>query len=278
MALLGLAKGGFAGMGALSLPIIALTISPVRAAAILLPILIVQDVVGVWAFRRDWDGYVLGWMLPGAAVGIALGYASPLGRPDAVLGAVGAVSVVFGGVPAVGRASRRAQAARGSPGWVGSLFGVASGFTSQIAHAGEPPFQLWVLPRRLPRDVLVGTTAIFFAVVNWVKVPAYLALGQFTRANLTVAAALLPVAIASTLGGRVAGAAGARGPLLHRDLLADDRGRGEAGVGRGRLTFADNYQRFAVHSASVTVEYATPLQPGAGVRPPATTGRRCAGR
>ncbi len=200
--MLGLAKGGFAGMGALSLPLIALTISPVRAAAILLPVLIVQDVVGVWAFRRSWDGYVLGWMLPGAVLGIALGYVFAASvSSDAVLGAVGAVSILFGlyrlwverrgGVPTVSR----------SPGWVGSLFGVASGFTSQIAHAGQPPFQLWVLPRRLSRDVLVGTTAIFFAAVNWIKVPAYIALGQFTRANLTIAALLVPVAIASTLAG-----------------------------------------------------------------------------
>ena len=200
--MLGLAKGGFAGMGSLALPIVALTVSPVRAAAILLPILIVQDVVGVWAFRRDWDGHVLGWMLPGAALGIALGYGFAASVDTrVVLGAVGAVSVAFGlyrlwvergGVP---------QATGGSPGWVGSLFGVAAGFTSQIAHAGQPPFQLWVLPRRLPRDVLVGTTAIFFAVVNWVKVPAYVALGQFTRANLAIAALLLPVAITSTLAG-----------------------------------------------------------------------------
>ena len=83
----------------------------------------------------------------------------------------------------------------------GTLFGIASGFTSQIAHAGQPPFQVWVVPRRLPRDILVGTTAIFFAAVNWIKVPAYVALGQFTHANLLTAAALLPVAIASTFAG-----------------------------------------------------------------------------
>lgn len=202
MILQGLAKGGFSGVSALSLPLIALTISPVRAAAILLPVLIVQDVVGVWAFRRDWDGYVLGWMLPGAAAGIALGYVFAASvSPDAVLGAVGAVSILFGlyrlWVERRGEAPRVSR----SPGWVGSLFGAGAGFTSQIAHAGQPPFQLWVLPRRLPRDVLVGTTAIFFATVNWIKVPAYIALGQFTRANLTIAALLLPVAIVSTIAG-----------------------------------------------------------------------------
>ncbi|MBM3929339.1 MAG: sulfite exporter TauE/SafE family protein [Sphingomonadales bacterium] len=202
VALLGLAKGGFSGMGALSLPMVAMTVSPVRAAAILLPILIVQDAVGVWAFRRDWDGYVLGWMLPGAGVGIALGYIFAASvSPDAVLGLVGAVSMLFGAYRLWVERHGAPDAASGSPGWVGTIFGVASGFTSQIAHAGQPPYQLWVLPRRLPRDVLVGTTAIFFAVVNWVKVPAYVALGQFTRANLTIAALLLPVAILSTAAG-----------------------------------------------------------------------------
>ena len=88
-----------------------------------------------------------------------------------------------------------------APGWVGTLLGVASGFTSQVAHAGQPPFQLYVLPRRLPRDVLVGTTAIFFAAVNWIKVPAYWALGQFDRETLGAAAVLLPVAVASTFAG-----------------------------------------------------------------------------
>lgn len=200
--LLGLAKGGFSGMGALSLPMVAMTVSPVRAAAILLPILIVQDIVGVWAFRRDWDGYVLGWMLPGAAIGIAIGYLfAALVSPDAVLGLVGAVSILFGMYRLWVERRGAPVGAGASPGWVGTIFGIASGFTSQIAHAGQPPYQLWVLPRRLPRDVLVGTTAIFFAAVNWVKVPAYVALGQFTRANLTVAAMLLPVAVLSTAAG-----------------------------------------------------------------------------
>ncbi|WP_242148206.1 sulfite exporter TauE/SafE family protein [Sphingomonas sp. BAUL-RG-20F-R05-02] len=200
--LLGLSKGGFAGLGALSLPVLAMIISPVRAAAILLPILIVQDVVSVWAFRRSWDGYVLAWMLPGAVIGIALAYLFAAHvDADAVLGLVGAISIVFG-VYRLWLARRGGEVvAASSPGWVGTLAGVVSGFTSQIAHAGQPPFQMWVLPRRLTRDVLVGTTAIFFAATNWLKVPAYWALGQFTRDTLTVAALLMPVAIASTFAG-----------------------------------------------------------------------------
>lgn len=200
--LLGLSKGGFAGMGALSLPLLALAIDPVCAAAITLPILILQDVVSVWAFRRTVDWRLLGWMLPGSVAGIALGYGFAASVPPVlVLAAVGAISILFGAYRLWAARHAVPGGAARWPEWVGSLFGVASGFTSQIAHAGQPPFQLWVLPRNLPRDRLVGTTAIFFAATNWVKVPAYWALGQFTRANLLTSAVLFPLALASTLAG-----------------------------------------------------------------------------
>lgn len=200
--LLGLAKGGFAGMGALSLPLLALVIDPVRAAAITLPLLIAQDAVGVWAFRRSVDWRLIGWMLPGAMIGIALGYGFAASvSPKAVMAAVGVISILFGLYRLwIAHRPRPREIARW-PEWLGTLFGVASGFTSQIAHAGQPPFQLWVLPRDLPRERLVGTTAIFFAAVNWIKVPAYLALGQFTRANLLTSCMLLPVALAATVAG-----------------------------------------------------------------------------
>lgn len=95
--LLGLSKGGFAGLGALSLPLMALAMSPVRAAAILLPILIVQDVVGVWAFRKTWDGAVLAATLPGSAAGIALGYwLAAAVSVNAVMGVLGGLSILFG--------------------------------------------------------------------------------------------------------------------------------------------------------------------------------------
>jgi len=201
--LIGLAKGGFSGLGALGTPLMALGIDdPVRAAAILLPILIAQDVVAVAAYRKSWDGRVLAAMLPGAAVGIGLGWllAARISS-DAVMAALGAISILFGVYRLAVERGGQIAASSDSPNWVGSLFGVAAGFTSQIAHAGGPPFQMWVMPRRLERDVFVGTSAIFFAIVNWIKVPAYAALGQFTAANAIAAAVLLPVAILASLAG-----------------------------------------------------------------------------
>ncbi len=198
--LLGLAKGGLAGVGALATPIVALVLPPTLAAALLLPILIVQDVVSVWSFRKTWDGWIIGWMLPGAAVGIAAGYllAEQVDEPK-LMAALGAITLVFGLYRLWVERGGRVVAASTSPGWVGSLFGVATGFTSQIAHAGGPPFQMWVTPRRLPHLVFVGTSSVLFAAINWIKVPAYIALGAFPREVLVAAALLMPLAIVSTL-------------------------------------------------------------------------------
>lgn len=201
--LIGLAKGGFTGLGALGTPLMALgTDDPIRAAAILLPILIAQDVVAVAAFRRSWDGSVLAAMLPGAVAGIGLGWLLAAHISSAaVMAALGAISILFGLYRLAAERGGRIAASSSSPSWVGSLFGVAAGFTSQIAHAGGPPFQMWVMPKRLDRDIFVGTSAIFFAIVNWIKVPAYIALGQFTTENAIAAAVLLPVAMLASLVG-----------------------------------------------------------------------------
>jgi uncharacterized membrane protein YfcA len=199
--LMGLAKGGFAGVGAMAMPLLALVISPVQGAAILLPVLLVQDAIGVWAFRRDLDRSILALMLPSAAIGIALGYllAAEVSATG-VLAALGIISIAFAAYRLWISRGKQPAPKHASP-IVGGLLGIASGFTSQVAHAGQPPFQMYVLPKRLPPATLVGTTAIFFATVNWLKVPAYYALGQFTRENLTASAIMMPVAIASTFAG-----------------------------------------------------------------------------
>ena len=203
--LLGLAKGGFAGIGVVAVPLMALVVSPVLAASITLPILLAQDVVSVWSFRKTWDKGLLVLILPGAAVGIFLGWAlAAMVKVSAVELAIGLISVIFALQRLwAERAVKTAEAIAAGPArpWLGVLCGAAAGFTSQVAHAGGPPFQIYALPRRLPRDVFIGTSAIFFATVNWMKVPAYIALGQFTPQVLTTAAVLLPLALASTWAG-----------------------------------------------------------------------------
>ncbi len=200
--LLGLAKGGFSGLGLLSLPLMALVVSPVQAAAITLPILIVQDVVSVWAYRYTWDRRNVALLVLGAVPGIISGYLLAAQVSDAAVKlAVGVISIAF----AIRRMvlERRKTPPEPAPADTprGLFWGWVTGFTSMIAHAGGPPFQIYVMPQKLPRDVFVGTGAILFALINWIKVPPYLALGQFSLENLLTAAALFPVAIASTWAG-----------------------------------------------------------------------------
>jgi uncharacterized membrane protein YfcA len=197
--LMGLAKGGFSGIGLLSLPLMALVVSPVQSAAIMLPILIVQDVVTVWAYRHAWDRRNLAILVPSAMGGILAGYLLAARVSDAaVLVAVGAVSVAFALRRLV--VERRARAAAPARADVprGLFWGSIMGFTSMIAHAGGPPFQIYLMPQRLPRDMFVGTGAVLFALINWLKVPPYIALGQFSPENLATSFVLFPVAVAST--------------------------------------------------------------------------------
>ena len=198
--IVGMAKGGFSGLGALGTPLLALALPPATAAALLLPVLIVQDVVSVWAFRKTWDRWIVAWMLPGCAVGVAIGwlFAAHVDERKLLL-ALGVITFAFGLYRLWVERGGRIAAASTSPGWVGSLFGVATGITSQIAHAGGPPFQMWVTPRRLDHQIYMGTNSIVFAAMNWMKVPSYIALGTLNRETLTAAGLLMPLAIGSTL-------------------------------------------------------------------------------
>ncbi|MGO4705004.1 sulfite exporter TauE/SafE family protein [Microvirga sp. 2MCAF38] len=200
--LMGMAKGGFSGLGLLSLPLMALVVSPVQSAAIMLPILMVQDVVTVWAYRKTWDLRNILILLPSGIVGIVTAYLLAAKVSDeAVTLAVGVISVAFAIRRLVLERRTRAPEATKADVPRGLFWGLITGFTSMIAHAGGPPFQIYVMPQRLPRDVFVGTGAVYFAINNWLKVPPYLALGQFTPENMATAAALFPVAIFSTWAG-----------------------------------------------------------------------------
>jgi uncharacterized membrane protein YfcA len=196
---LGLAKGGFSGAGLIATPLIALTVPSVQAAAIVLPILLVQDVISVWVYRRDWDAWNLKVLLPGAVIGIGAGWAlaAYVSEPYVRL-ALGLITCAF--VLNVWLGAERAIAIRPSAA-SGMFWGALSGFTSMISHAGAPPFQMHVLPQRLDRVTFAATAAVFFAAVNAIKVAPFFLLGQFSTDNLATSAVLFPFAIVTNLFG-----------------------------------------------------------------------------
>lgn len=201
IALTGLAKGGFLGAaGGLAVPMMSLVISPVQAAAIMLPILNVMDLVGVIAYRRDFDRDNLKILLPAAVVGIALGWATTAYVTEAhVRLIVGLVGLAFTLNYWLGGGANKAAAARHRG--KGSFWGMVSGFTSFVSHTGAPPFNIYMLPQRLPNAALAGTAVMFFTTVNIIKLVPYYALGQFSTANLTTSLMLLPLAPLAMLAG-----------------------------------------------------------------------------
>lgn len=201
--LVGLSKGGFAGgVGFVGVPLMALVISPVQAAAILLPILCLMDVAALWSWRGVYDRRTLIDMLPGSLLGIALGWQLAASvTPDVIRLVVGVVALVFVGRWLVSEVRRRGAVAASPNRAVAAFWGAVSGFTSFVAHVGGPPFQMYTLPLRLDPKVLSGTTAIFFAITNAVKLIPYFALGQFDATNLAASAVLMPLAPLATLAG-----------------------------------------------------------------------------
>ena len=199
--LTGLAKGGFlGGAGGMSVPLMSLAISPVQAAAIMLPILIVMDCIGVWAYRRDWSAENLKILLPAAVIGVGVGWATAAFVTEAhVRLLVGTIGLLF---TLDHWFALRPKAVAPGPDWrKGTFWGVLAGFTSFVSHSGGPPYAVYMLPQRLRNMVYAGTWIMLFTAVNLVKVPAYMMLGQFTPENLNTAAVLVPLAPLAILAG-----------------------------------------------------------------------------
>src|SRR6202047_1601615 len=156
--ILGLSKGGFAGVGMISTPLLALVIGPIPAAGVIFPILIVQDVIAVAMYRRTVNRQILATMIPGAALGVCLAYVLASGVPGwSVEIVLGVVSLAFSLQQIKRQLSlSRHQPAQDHAGWLGVLSGIGSGFMSMIAHAGTPPFQFYVMPKGLTRDMYFG--------------------------------------------------------------------------------------------------------------------------
>jgi len=202
--LLGVSKSGFgAGFGSLAVPMMALAVTVPQAAAILMPVLLVMDLLGIAAFRRDVDLKLLRFLVPFGLVGIVIGaLLFKLLDARVVAGIVGGFTLLF-------LAQRllfppRVDSVAPSR-WWGAILTATSGFTSFIAHAGGPPINAYVIPMRLSPVRFTATMAFFFFAINLAKWIPYAWLGLLDLRNMSTSLVLLPVApIGVWIGVRVA--------------------------------------------------------------------------
>lgn len=191
--ILGIAKGGLAGgIGLVAVPLMSLTIEPARAAAILLPILMLMDATALRPYWGLWDKHNLLTTAPGAVLGTALGLASfGLLSADALRIMVGTIALAYSLrwwlVRTVGPARE--------PGFArGTFWATLAGFTSFSVHAGGPPIHVYLLSQRLDKTTFQATTVLFFFAVNWLKLGPYAWLGQLDGSNLATSLVLAPLA------------------------------------------------------------------------------------
>ena len=199
-ALTGIGKGGLPMVGALTVPVLSLVISPVAAAGLLLPVYVVSDWFGLYAYRKEFDKRVLLIACVSMTIGVGIGWATARLIPQTwVTVLVGVISVAFALNQllrrAVVAASRRAE-------WGPGLFWCTiAGFTSFVSHTGGPPYQVWTLPLGMRKAVFAGTSTIAFAYVNAIKLVPYFYLGQINLSSLEVALKLMPIAAAAVFFG-----------------------------------------------------------------------------
>lgn len=204
--LVGLSKGGMGGaLALLGVPILSFVVEPATAAAIMLPILIVMDIVALWTWRHYNHWPTLAILLPGALIGTALGWYTFSTVPfEFTRMLVGIATVIFAGKYFYDRwkpgekiekppAPQRPAAA--------TFWGAISGYTSFISHSGGPPFQIYTLPLKLDPRTYTGVSVRYFAIVNFVKLTPYYLLGELAAPNLAASATLLPFAIVATVLG-----------------------------------------------------------------------------
>jgi hypothetical protein len=202
--LLGISKSGFgAGFGSLAVPLMALAVTVPQAAAVLMPVLLLMDLLGIAVFRKDFDKTLLKFLVPFALVGTFIGaLLFKLLDAKVVAGMVGAFTLMF-------LAQRLLFPPKPDspppPRWLGGLLTITSGFTSFIAHAGGPPISAYVIPLRLSPVKYTATMAFLFFIVNLSKWIPYAWLGLLDLRNMSTSLVLLPlVPVGVWIGIRIA--------------------------------------------------------------------------
>ncbi len=191
--LMGVSKSGFgAGFGSLAVPLMALAVSVPQSVAIFMPILFMMDILGMAAFRKDFDLKLLKFVVPCGLLGVVIGaLLFKLLPATAVAGIVGVFTLLFLAQRLLFPPKLDSVA---PPRWLGAILAATAGFTSFIAHAGGPPINAYVIPMRLSPVKFTATMAFFFFVINLAKWIPYAWLGLLDTRNMATSLVLLPIA------------------------------------------------------------------------------------
>lgn len=204
--LFGISKGGFGGgVGIFSVPLMAFVISTQLAAAVLLPILLVMDVVIVYRFWRQWDTKETILLCVSGIIGVGVGtLLFGVLDEDGLKILLGLLCLIFCGLWLLRKIKNTEDQRLPYNPIKGGFWGALGGFASFVAHAGSPPVNIYLLPRKLEKTVYQATVSMAFAVINFVKVAPFIMLGSITMESFLLSIYLLPVGILGVVLGFIA--------------------------------------------------------------------------
>ena len=190
--LFGISKGGFAGpIAILSIPVMALVMSPIKAAAILLPVLLVMDIVAMYIYWNKWDLKNIKIILPSAMIGILIGSITfSFTSEDSIRIIIGCIAIIFIILSFLQQNNQLVKPTKKK----GIFWSLIGGYTSFIIHSGGTPVNFFLLPQKLDKTVYVATMTLAFLIINIVKLLPYYLLDQLVFSNLKVSLILSPLA------------------------------------------------------------------------------------
>lgn len=201
--MIGLSKGGLGGtLAAMATPMMALVMPTDLVIGLVLPILMLADVFAVVLHWGHWDKRIILLLLPGATIGVIVGTLFITNAPTGALRTgLGVIILLFAIYKMFEERIHRSLTYH-SRSWHGLLAGTVTGFSSTLAHTGGPPASIYLLLQNLTPRVFIATSALFFMLLNWIKVPFYFYAQVFDFPRLLQIAWLLPLVPLGVWSGR----------------------------------------------------------------------------
>ena len=191
----GIAKGGFAGpISMLAIPLMSLVMSPLKAAGILLPLLVLMDIIAIFIFWKKWDVKILKIIIPASIIGIIFGtFTFQYTTENQIRLIVGIITILFVIISVVQKNNLLLRPTKIK----GYFWAGTSGYTSFLIHAGAPPMNFYMLPLKLDKITYIGTATYAYFIINLVKLIPYYYLNLLGPSNLRISFYLIPIAIIS---------------------------------------------------------------------------------
>ena len=195
----GLSKGGVPGpIAMLAVPVMSFAMSPLQAAGILLPLLIIMDFSAIYLYWKKWINSILKIIIPASIIGILFGTLTfEFTNEDQIRIMVGVISIIFVLVSFIQKNNYLLKPTKIK----GYFWSSVAGYTSFLIHAGNPPINFYMLPLKLDKISFIGTMTLAFMVINLVKLVPYYYVGLLAPSNLMISLYLLPLAFISVLIG-----------------------------------------------------------------------------